>query len=323
MCLFKWFTFNRSRLLQSSPFLWFSCRLLTVSQTSTALRPFYFVVHPDFFGQHPTERSVNEESLKKLHEYVTSLHKTGKAKSTDLVFYTRKSQQNEDLNCVKIDLKSTDVRSAVTLILKSFCLPLDYIDKIPQVKPKCKSTLFPRPIKWDHTYYHVTGKPNPDHQDQEEKPQLTLLAWLHKNYKRAEQNELASRVIQNNVSNLCQKLRTEIGLTSIDWYTDWGIDHFMGCLRSFDLLYTSKPEAVKSVLQGRNLVFSNKTGVSLIGEIVLSSEDVPSNWLKFLSMVQSYDTVLERLPFMEQKIIRITQQYQNCPKEKTQNNDGR
>lgn len=90
-------------------------------------------------------------------------------------------------------------------------------------------------------------------------------AWLHRNYERAEQNELASRVIQNNVSNLCQKLKTEIDLTSIDWYTDWGIDHFMGCLRSFDLLYTSKPEAVKSILKG--IIVTRLYGVewSLIG----------------------------------------------------------
>jgi len=30
---------------------------------------------------------------------------------------------------------------------------------------------------------------------------------------------------------------------------------------------------------GRMLVFSNKTGVSLLGEILLSSEEVPTDWM--------------------------------------------
>lgn len=32
------------------------CRFLTTTEASTALRPFYFSVHPDLFGQYPTQR---------------------------------------------------------------------------------------------------------------------------------------------------------------------------------------------------------------------------------------------------------------------------
>jgi len=36
---------------------------------------------------------VNEESLKKLHEYITDLHKSGRAKPTEVNFYVKGKQQ--------------------------------------------------------------------------------------------------------------------------------------------------------------------------------------------------------------------------------------
>lgn len=42
------------------------------AELSTVLRPFYFAVHPDLFGQHPVQRSTNEESLKYLSAFLES-----------------------------------------------------------------------------------------------------------------------------------------------------------------------------------------------------------------------------------------------------------
>jgi hypothetical protein len=36
---------------------------------------------------------VNEESLKRLHEYITDLHKTGRAKPAEVNFYVKGKQQ--------------------------------------------------------------------------------------------------------------------------------------------------------------------------------------------------------------------------------------
>ena len=43
-------------------------RRLTVSEAATALRPFYFTVHPDLFGQHPKER-VKNNAFTLIHCY--------------------------------------------------------------------------------------------------------------------------------------------------------------------------------------------------------------------------------------------------------------
>ena len=40
--------------------IWTFRRKLSSAQVSTALRPFYFLVHPDLFGRWPREQAVNE-----------------------------------------------------------------------------------------------------------------------------------------------------------------------------------------------------------------------------------------------------------------------
>uniref|UniRef100_A0A6I8N0B9 T cell activation inhibitor, mitochondrial n=1 Tax=Ornithorhynchus anatinus TaxID=9258 RepID=A0A6I8N0B9_ORNAN len=76
---------------------WFiRSRALSGAEAVNALRPFYFAVHPDFFGQHPREREVNENSLKKLSVYLESIQKPGikSLKPTQLTFYVRETEQN-------------------------------------------------------------------------------------------------------------------------------------------------------------------------------------------------------------------------------------
>lgn len=66
-------------------------RALSGAEAVNALRPFYFAVHPDFFGQHPREREINENSLKRLSVYLENLQKPGfkSLKPTQLTFYIR------------------------------------------------------------------------------------------------------------------------------------------------------------------------------------------------------------------------------------------
>ena len=55
-------------VLSGSPRRW-----LTGPEVSTALRPFYFLVHPDLFGKYPQEQVENDKSLKILKNYVETL----------------------------------------------------------------------------------------------------------------------------------------------------------------------------------------------------------------------------------------------------------
>ncbi|KAF6313603.1 T cell activation inhibitor, mitochondrial [Rhinolophus ferrumequinum] len=71
-------------------------RAFSGAEAVNALRPFYFAVHPDFFGQHPREREVNENSLQRLSVYLENLQKPGfkSLKPTQLTFYVRETDQN-------------------------------------------------------------------------------------------------------------------------------------------------------------------------------------------------------------------------------------
>uniref|UniRef100_A0A4W5KZP3 DUF4460 domain-containing protein n=1 Tax=Hucho hucho TaxID=62062 RepID=A0A4W5KZP3_9TELE len=74
-------------------------RALSGADAINALRPFYFAVHPDFFGQHPREREVNENSLKRLNGYLENLQKPGtcSVQPTKLTFYVRETKEKEDI----------------------------------------------------------------------------------------------------------------------------------------------------------------------------------------------------------------------------------
>ncbi|XP_033755924.1 T-cell activation inhibitor, mitochondrial-like isoform X2 [Pecten maximus] len=259
-------------------------RSLSINETATALRPFYFVVHPDLFGQHPKEREVNEESLKRLHEYLTSLQKTGKATPTELVFFVRPQRNEESL------------RTTVTSVLSSVHLPLDFVHNIPKKRYK------PVEIRWDPSYYHATGKKNPYKEYYRRKKDWTLLDWLQKNTNKAVAKRQLCQQIQQEIAVMEQEVISQIGLKKLVWKNDWGFIHCLASLKSFQRLFHEHPGITCHALKDKTLVFSKQTGVTAQGDIVLSMEAVPTDWLKMLSLVDAYKPMVNRLPYMESKL---------------------
>lgn len=121
-------------------------RSLTQAQVSTALRPFYFLVHPDLLAKFPKEQSVNEASLKSLKMYLSVMIEDKKVVQAPIyaTFYikprTQRERQNKSkLKSVRIHLKQErKVRSAVLNILQICDLPTSYVDSIPE---RFKSTM--------------------------------------------------------------------------------------------------------------------------------------------------------------------------------------
>lgn len=273
-------------------------RHFTGRDASAALKPFYFIVHPDLFGQHPAERAVNENSLKLLNEHLAGHASDGKGEAKEVVFYIRSQDNGQVLKQVKIYLTTSNLRETVMAILTSSGLSSSHV-------PQTKSTSYGtnRPIDWHPSYYDATGTPNPNRVHHADKPAaLTLRSWLRMNIQRSRKHEESVRYIQDDVSRLLKKLQMDLGVEAIRFDSVWGFHHFRGCLKSFDRLCDSHPEFLQFILKGRTLIFSNSTGVSRLGEIILSSEDVPQTWVTLLQSVKAYDAVLERLPKMESKL---------------------
>uniref|UniRef100_A0A0B6ZRR3 DUF4460 domain-containing protein n=2 Tax=Arion vulgaris TaxID=1028688 RepID=A0A0B6ZRR3_9EUPU len=287
------------RLLQSIPLCQtFQPRCsFTAQEASAALRPFYFVVHPDLFGQHPNERTVNENSLKLLNEYLAGHATKGQNEAKEVVFFVRShTDTGKALKQVKIYLSTSNLRETVIAILAACGLSSSHVPHT--------STFYgtDRPIDWHPSYYAATGKTNPNVKQATKPIALTLRFWLKMNIEKSRKHEKSVKHIRDDVDKLLQKLQTDLGVEDIRFDSVWGFHHFRGCLKSFDRLYNDHPEFLQFALKGRRLVFSNNTGVSRLGEIVLSSEDVPQTWVTLLQSVNAYDAVLARLPKMESKL---------------------
>lgn len=288
-------------------------RYLSSGEVSTALRPFYFSVHPDLFGQHPAERTVNENSLKQLSSYLESLQQRRSVRPISLKFYLRSQADKGSFRRVTLNISERDSRNAVLRVLKSCDLPTTYVDNItptPSSPPKHADPFTGPPKKstaWQK--YERMFKDNDDAQIirgmvRKAKEDESLLPWLERNIKDAADKQAACYPLQEEVKRLQMELAQNLGLKEIIWDCGWNITHFRGCLQSFQALTRDHPEQMQ-VLKGRTLVFGSDTGVSWKGNILLSSGEVRNNWLDFLKNVWQQDAALSVIPAMQKAVSRV------------------
>ena len=112
------------------------CRSLSHQEVSTALRPFYFQVHPDLFGQHPQEQAINENSLKQLNNYIETLLQQKSVRPAKVTFYLRKNGKKSterQFDFVRMDLAQRDLRGALHSILSTCKVPTNYVDSLPNI----------------------------------------------------------------------------------------------------------------------------------------------------------------------------------------------
>ncbi|XP_023316846.1 T-cell activation inhibitor, mitochondrial isoform X2 [Trichogramma pretiosum] len=291
-------------------------RALSTSEISTALRPFYFTVHPDLFGQFPTQRTVNENSLKQLSSALETLQQKRAIRPTTLAFYLRSKDEKElkagKFTLVNIQLNQQDLRKTIISILKACNLPTTFIDKIEEEKSS----------KYDESSrkknFHNFAGQEINFSDFEDDPIYasifmkqkivsvpdTLKAYLDKYVNDAHIKLEACRPIRSEVKKLEKVLSTNLGLKKIIWDCGWNITHYRGCLLAFQALAQHHPEPMK-VLKDRTLVFANGTGISVEGNVMLNSGEVRHNWLDLIKNVQKYDVVLLRLPAFEKAVSKV------------------
>ncbi|XP_056458201.1 T-cell activation inhibitor, mitochondrial [Gadus chalcogrammus] len=293
-------------------------RALSGADAINALRPFYFAVHPDFFGQYPREREVNENSLKRLNGYLENLQKPGRKSSppTKLTFYVRGTQDNGDnqqdilppgFRTVSFTLQTKDVLSTVTDILKSCSLPVEHMKGIkastekPKGPPKA-GTPFDRPIKWDKTYYTFTGYRDPEQElEQAKRVEPTLSLWLSKNEPKATKKHIASLPRRNELNRLKTELCHKFSLADIRWQRSWGITHRCCQLQSLSRLSLQNPEALHC-LQGHTIVFTDQSGMNASGHVMLGSMDVHQQWIKLMERVASYRSLQQHSEELKERI---------------------
>lgn len=291
-------------------------RLLSSAEVSTALRPFYFSVHPDLFGQHPNERTVNENSLKQLSSYLETIQHRRTARPISLKFYLRSQQPSVRgaFRMVTLNLSERNTRNTVLHVLKSCDLPTTYVESISAATASQSTDhsnkLNPKSAAWKK--YESMFKDSDDAfgthvmrgMVRKAKEAESLLFWLKKNGRIAEEKQAACEPVQEEVEKLRVELAEILGLHDIIWDCGWNITHFRGCLQSFQALGRDHPDLMH-VLKGRTLVFGSDTGVSWNGNILLSSGEVRHNWLDFLKNVWQQDAALLAIPAMQKAVSRV------------------
>ncbi|XP_063236843.1 T-cell activation inhibitor, mitochondrial [Bacillus rossius redtenbacheri] len=291
-------------------------RCLSSAEVSTALRPFYFSVHPDLFGQHPAERTVNEDSLKQLSSYLETLQQDQPSRPQTLTFFLRSQEEQRALagsfRSVKISLTQRDLRKTVLSILRSCDLPTSYVDGIAARRPAKKSRPKRAEPRYRTTYEDRDTSFDAEQMQQQvnkTKDDQTLGEWLERNAAEARGKLEASRPVREEVERLEQALVHGLGVRAVLGDCGWNAAHFRGCLISFQSLARHHPE-VMHVLRGRTLMFSSDTGVSLDGHVMLNSGEVRNNWLDLLKNVHAQDSVLRRIPAFERAVSTVLRDIQ-------------
>ncbi|KAF7247863.1 T-cell activation inhibitor, mitochondrial [Varanus komodoensis] len=243
-------------------------RTISGADAVNALRPFYFAVHPDFFGQHPREREINENSLKRLNGYLENLQKPGfrSFKPTRLTFYVREKEQNPSdvqsfgasgFRAVSFTLHTRDLLSTVLDILNSCSLSTEHVQSLngnadAQSNQRARRT-FSRPIKWDKTYYSFTGFKDPEEElEQAQRMEITLSSWLENNEESAAKKLKDSLPLRKELDRLKDELSHQLQLSDIRcctvfrWQRSWGIAHRCSQLHSLSRLVQQSPETPRN-----------------------------------------------------------------------------
>uniref|UniRef100_A0A1B0CN04 ABC transporter domain-containing protein n=1 Tax=Lutzomyia longipalpis TaxID=7200 RepID=A0A1B0CN04_LUTLO len=279
-----------------------SIRFLSNAEIATALRPFYFVVHPDLFGRFPDQRAVNEESLKLLSAHLEALNKRRVLQSTPTIlpFYLRSSQANNPGKMVRVPVeRSADPKKVLKKILQSCDLSTEYLDKMPQAPE--------RPERRRVNYTFTQQQQDDVFEDEfvifqninKARDDKTLNGWIKNNIDMALQRKNNLLGLREEIKKLEEKVIERLNLKDLRYECGWNVEHYRACLRSLESLANLHPKDL-SHLENRILVFAAFTGISLDGHVMLFTGDVQHNWMDFIRNIPKHDAYLKKIPAYEE-----------------------
>ncbi|XP_034103420.1 T-cell activation inhibitor, mitochondrial [Drosophila albomicans] len=293
------------------------CQLRNLSSDlTTALRPFYFAVHPDLFGQHPEQRQTNENSLKLLSAHLEALyHHTYPNEDTKVLkFYVREStnahkRDSFKLVQIRMDRSTRDPQRFIQNLLESCNLSTDYIKTVkPRSKPKMNSTPVSDSVanQPSHDYHYNTEFAEFEQRVKNEavgrRPELSV--WLAENAEKARQRAKETAQLEAEIDKLKDVLVKDLELSDARYECGWNIEHYRGCLKSLQRLAQTHRGELSS-LRNRVVVFAPFTGISLEGHVMLFTGDVQSNWLDFIKNIPQHDSYLNVVPLYELALSQV------------------
>lgn len=288
------------------------CRFLSSAEVSTALRPFYFSVHPDLFGKYPIQRNINEHSLQQLSALIEAQQSSKRISVPPLSFYLRqKDMPDGEFKLIKIQLNSNNVRETVVKVLNACDISTKYIDKIPD-RPKISNFSkmgFGKGGKYDFTQTYEDYEKEFDvskikRKVQERKTCANIVEWVFANSRDAKNKYKSAAATRDQVQSLIDNLCKTYGIKEVKYDSCWNMSHIRGALQSLAALASQHPNVMTN-LEGRTIALGQFTGVSLDGDVFLSIMDVRNEWISLIKKVSQEDSALVMIPNYEKALSSI------------------
>ncbi|CAD5234628.1 unnamed protein product [Bursaphelenchus xylophilus] len=247
-----------------------SVRLFTAQQAAVALRPFYFLVHPDRFAHSPEVQKKNEKSLQIFNGYLNELFPQPREQRPVQVRFS--IMKNDKLRDVAFELSGNDPVSIVKNALEKCELSTENLPKV-SVQPRPYSSPFNAEDLWNNLQQREIKR--------RKRHQKSLLQHIIQ--KRAEAVEKTvnyqktKEFIQDEVSYVQQKT----GLKEIIWSMNWDQSYMRRCLINVlhMLKHSSNKERVVLALHNHTLIFGRGSFICCDGSIQFGADDVPEAWL--------------------------------------------
>ncbi|OWR54458.1 hypothetical protein KGM_214051 [Danaus plexippus plexippus] len=287
-------------------------RNLSSAEISTALRPFYFSVHPDLFGKYPEQRKTNEHSLQQLSALLEAQQSNRNMTMSTLPFYLRQKDMPEgNFKLVNINLNSKNVRETVVKILNACDISTNYVDKIPRSAPKSinRDIDFTKAYKEYDTEFEKTVRMK---RKVEEKKAITnIIDWISDNSLHGREKYELTSATREQVKSLINELCNIYGIKEVKYDSGWNISHIRGALQSLVSMASQHSKHMKN-LKGRTIALGQFTGVSLDGDVFLNIIDVRNEWLSLIKKVSQEDGALTEIPNYEKALSSILRDIHIC-----------
>uniref|UniRef100_A0A1A9UL86 T-cell activation inhibitor, mitochondrial n=1 Tax=Glossina austeni TaxID=7395 RepID=A0A1A9UL86_GLOAU len=288
----------------------YGCLRCISTELASALRPFYFAVHPDLFGQHPKQRTVNEDSLKQLNAHIEILyegkyHALREAKT--LKFYIRvENAENRDtfkLITITLDNRLRDPKVIIQKLLELCSLPTDYVKRIKDSAGFSATTTEFKPGR-DYNYGPGFMDFEVHFREAKFENETTLEKWIGENAILAKGRAQDLIPLIEEVEKLRVELIERFGLKDARFDCGWNFEHFRGCLKTLERLEKMHAKHMKN-LRGRIVVFAPFTGISLEGHVMLYTGDVLNNWIEFIKNIPVHDGFVKQIPVYENTLSQV------------------
>ncbi|CAF4521383.1 unnamed protein product [Rotaria sp. Silwood1] len=281
----------------TNKYLLYRCSLSTdrCETISAALKQFYLKVHPDLFSQYPKEKDVNEKSLQLVSAYLSGLQRKEYMASISVKFFTKSlsnlpSPAPVSFNSHRVTLNSNDLLTSVNSLLTALNLPI--VERPKEQKNVGRHEIQFKIIEIEKFY------------DFTKIPKISIKTWLANNIEAARVIAKRHQELLNEINDKVNSITERFKLKSIEYSDDWSVPQFSTCLRTL-LMYADKWHEKLLTLQGKRLIFGNKSCLLQDGSLELSANDPPIYWdnviccelldsNKYMEKIASYENNLSQ-----------------------------